>query len=253
MSEAPTLDFFDRLESQLRRAAARPPRRAVPPLAAIVVAAVAIGVLALIPLALLGGDERSAPSQAGPGLSPVGTVLPKGSGEPRRSAPSMVVARGEKSPVGPWQLEVFRYGKRKALAGEARPRICLMLYTPATPGLGVPGLGGFCGPGELGFRKTPGFSRQQSQFPSRRSRWVLIFGRAPTAASKIVVRLGGARLLVNPQPAPAGFRSRFGFDASFYGVVVPATTVPGARINWLDVSGRPGSRGIRLMPPLTRH
>jgi hypothetical protein len=83
-------------------------------------------------------------------------------------------------------------------------------------------------------------------------REVVVFGRAPARASKIVLTVPHrVRIVVDPQPAPPGFRKRFGFDASFYAIAVPSPKpVAGARINWLDASGKPGSRGIRMMPPL---
>jgi hypothetical protein len=252
MSETPAVDFFDRLEGELRQAASRRPRRRLMPPVAVLVAALAIGALALVPIVLLGGDEQPAPSKAGPGLSPIGTILPKGSGKPPVSETSMVVARATQSPAGPWQLEVFRYGSPNAQAEEARPGYCLMLYLPSTPGNGRPGRGGPCGPQklQLAARRTPGFGMGESILPRRRPRMVMVYGRAPRRASKIVVTVPGhVRLVTDPHPAPLGFKRRYGFDASFYAVVLGTTAVRGARVNWLDASGHPGGRGIRLIPP----
>jgi hypothetical protein len=251
-------DFFDRLEADLHEAAVRSPRvRLIPPPAAV--GATSVVVLSVVALLLVfgGGDRRHVADEGtGPGLSPVGTVIPKGAGSPPRSETSMVVARGDTAVGGPWQLEVFRYHRAKGPRSREpfmRAGKCLMLYLPASPGGGRPGLGGYCGPGNLGFRKTPGFSRQQTIVPPRGGRGVVIFGRAPKRASKIVVTAPGVlRIVVDPQPAPPGFRKRFGFDAAFYAVGLRARKpLPGARVNWLDASGRPGSRGIRLMPPFT--
>lgn len=250
MSETPTLDFFDRLEAELRDAATRRPRRrlSAPP-AVVVVATLAIAALGLIPIALLGGDDQPAPSHAGPGLSPVGTVLPKGSGDPPRRHTSMVVARGERGAVGPWQLEVFRYGSRHPQPGQGRLGHCLMLYLPATPGNGLPGLGGYCGPWkrQLGSRAIAGFGMAESMLPPRRPRMVMVFGRAPRRASKVRVSFPRRLpVLANVESAPPGFKSRYGFDASFFAVVLRTTSLRGARLNWLDASGRAGSRGIPL-------
>jgi hypothetical protein len=255
MSEQPTLDFFDRLEIELRRAAERSPRSRLwqrPRAIATLAAGLAVAALALIPIVLVGGDGRTAKDGAGPGLSPVGSILPKGSGDPPLRHTSMVVGRAEESPAGPWQLEVFRYGSPNAKAGEARPGYCLMLYLPSTPGNGRPGRGGPCGPRkrQLGSRGTPGFALGESVLPPRRPRMVMAFGRAPRHASKVVVTFPGRpRLVANLRPAPPGFKRRYGFDASFYAVVLRTTAVRGARVNWLDASGRPGSRGIPLIPP----
>ena len=245
MTNAPTPDFFDRLEAELREAATRRPRRRRPALAPLA-AGLAVAALAFGAIVLFGGDEpsgdRAIPAQDGAsGISPVGTVIPKGSGRP---AATTVVAAGGDPATGPWQLEVSR---------PRRDRLCLMLYLPSAPGWRHPQLGGYCGPGQLGFRKTPGFSRQQKDIPpTRHARTVVIFGRVPKRADQVVAhfpkRVG---FTVAPQPAPPGFKRRFGFDASFYAIIVKRITVPGARINWLDASGYSGSRGIRLMPPLT--
>jgi hypothetical protein len=250
-------DFFDRLEADLREAALRSPRaRLVPPPAAVAATSIVVLSVAAALLVFAGGGGRVADEGTRPGLSPVGTVIPKGSGTPPRSERSMVVAAGETAVGGPWQLEVFRFRPAKG-PGPREPLMhggnCLMLYLPAAPGVRRPGLGGYCGAGNLGFRKRPGFSRQQTIVPPRGGRGVVIFGRAPKRASKIVVTAPGAlRIVVDPQPAPPGFKKRFGFDAAFYAVGMRARRpLPGARMNWLDASGRPGSRGIRLMSPLT--
>jgi hypothetical protein len=257
-------DFFDRLEADLRTAALRRPRPnlvALPTLAAILVVALAAGATALV---LGGGDGRIAGQDVRPGLSPVGTVIPKGAGNPPRERASMVVATGKTPVGGPWQLEVSRIGdQRDPKTGEvyleAGP--CLWLYQPSPRHARRGSFGGYCGPGQLGFRKTPGFSRAQSMTPRLvrrpdgtrpRAREVVVFGRAPVEASKVVLTIPHrVRIAVDPLPAPPGFRERFGFDASFYAIAVPSPKpIAGARINWLDASGKPGSRGIRMMPPL---
>jgi hypothetical protein len=247
MRETPTLDFFDRLEEELRRAAERPPRRLLPPPAVVVIAALAVGALALIPIVLVGGgQERPEPSKAGPGLSPIGTILPKGSGRPRRTDPSMVVAHGKTKLTGLWQLEVSKYPA--AVPGSKEPAMqagnCLILYKPLNPRYGGPTHGGYCGPNQISSPTTPGFTRQQVLFPRR---WV-IFGRAPRRASKVVVTVPGEpRREVELVPAPPGFKRWAGFDASFYLVVVSKRDIDnGAQVNWLDASGRPGGPGLFL-------
>ena len=260
MSDTSALDFFDRLEAELREAAERAPRARLAPTrraVAVLAVAMAAGALALVPMLLLGGDSPPADPAAGPGLSPVGTVLPKGSGEPPREHASMVVARGKARIGGPWQLEVSRYPAPKH-PDRSQPYktagMCLLLYQPSGLGPYQLGFGGYCGPGQLGFRKTPGFSRAQTMAAPRHPRAVVMFGRAPTQATTIVVtdRRGFPLFQVDPQPAPPGFKERFGFDASFYGLAMRTRKdLAGARVNWWDASGRLGSRGIRLMPPLT--
>ena len=259
-------DFFDRLEADLRVAALRRPRprlAALPAVAAAVVAALAT--VAVVTTLLVGGREgRFQGTSVPPGLAPVGTVLTKGSGKLSRERPTMVVALGQTPVGGPWQLEVSRHAEQQGPeTGDVimEGGQCLMLYQPSVPGPRSPSLGGYCGPGQLGFRKTPGFSRAQAMASPQvrrsdgarsRAREVVVFGRAPAQASKIVLTVPHrVPIVVDPQSAPSGFSKRFGFDAAFYAIgVASPRPVAGSRINWLDASGKPGSRGIRLMPPL---
>lgn len=268
MSDSQALDFFDRLERDLHAAAQRAPRRgarwtpAGHTVLAFAVALAAIG-LALVPvLALLGGGEadepnRSADERAVASAPPVGTVIGKGEGTPPRSARSTVVAIGRAPFSGPWQLEVSSSPALKdPETGEVDQRAgpCLFILTRRPPKPITPGYSGYCGPDDLGFRKTPGFSRAQTNVPPggraadgtpRRVREVLVYGRTPERATKVVVTApGGVRIEVEPQEGPSRFQ------AGFY--VVPIEPgLPGAKINWLDERGTPGSRGIRLMPPIT--
>ena len=112
--------------------------------------------------------------------------------------------------------------------------------------------GGQCGE----FPRTPRFSRMQLArvvFQGRTERNqrllrrpILVYGRAPERATKVVVTdPKGLRLETTPHEGPKGARG------DFYALAVPQHH-PGARINWLDASGKPGSRGIRLSPPITR-
>jgi hypothetical protein len=248
-------DFFGRLELELRAAAERPPRR-LPQLPALAgpVAAVVVVAAALVPVLLLlgGGDERE-PARVAK-QPPVGTVIPKGEGNPPREANSIVVATGRTKIAGRWSLEVHRgSGVKDPKTGEVYLRAggrCLILHVPKAGSAG-----GFCAPDdELGFRKTPGFSRGQASVPQEvrmrdgrriRARQVLVYGVVPERASKVVVDAGDIRMVTIPTDGPQRFR-----EYDFYVAAMP----PGlgrARINWLDEQGRPGSRGIGLMPPIT--
>jgi hypothetical protein len=74
-----------------------------------------------------------------------------------------------------------------------------------------------------------------------RVREVLVFGRTPERATAVVVTSPKIRIRTVPQEGPASIRG------DFYGITV-GPPMEGARINWLDENGRPGSRGIRSMP-----
>ena len=251
-------DFFGALELELRAAAGRSPRRRLPIgfAAGSVAAAALVAVALVVALVVLGGREEPAHVTAAPKPDPVGTVIPKGEGTPPREADSTVVATGTASRLGPWQMEVH-HGKalRDPKTGELYNRAgpCLMVYPLDPPRHTFTG-SGFCGPGNLGFRKTPGFSRAQVTVPSEgrradgtrvRVQGVLVFGRTPERATAVVIRSPSVRVRAEVQEGPDSIRG------DFYGIAV-RPPMPGARINWLDESGKPGSRGIALMPPLTR-
>jgi hypothetical protein len=251
-------DFFGALELELRAAAERSPRRTVPVgyAAGAGAAAALLALAVVIAAAVFGGGESTTTAPAAAEPAPVGTVIPKGEGKPPREADSTVLATGTAPLLGPWQLETHRGEALKdPKTGEvyngAGP--CLMLYPLDPPSHTFEG-SGFCGPGNMGFRKTPGFSRSQVSVPALgrradgtrvRVREVLVFGRAPERATAVVITSEHVRIRVNLQEGPDSVRG------DFYGVAVKPP-LRGARINWLDANGKPGSRGISLMPPLTR-
>jgi hypothetical protein len=68
----------------------------------------------------------------------------------------------------------------------------------------------------------------------------------PDRASKVVIGAPGrSRIEVVPEPGPKRF------PGQYYAIPVKPP-MQGARINWLDRNGNPGSRGIGLMPPISR-
>jgi hypothetical protein len=85
--------------------------------------------------------------------------------------------------------------------------------------------------------------------PAPKPEEALIWGRVPDRADKVVITApDGLRIEVKAEDGPKTFPGRY------YGIPVRIRRRgehPGARINWLDADGRPGSRGIRLMPPIT--
>ena len=257
------VDFFDRLELQLREAAERPPPRspAWDPLlrrgGAALAAAAAVAVALAVALVVLGGssDEpvRHGPVQAAP--APVGTVIQKGEGTPPRDVDHIVVATGTAPVAGPWQMETYRSTRlADPEPGEeyqpARLR-CLGILL-LDPPRGMPfQMSGACGE----FPGTPGFGRQQESVPTEgrrsdgtriRAEAVLVYGRVPERAAKVVVTSPGRpRIEARPREGPRGVRG------NFYLVSLE----PGlgrARINWIDRRGRVGSRGLALMPPVTQ-
>jgi hypothetical protein len=68
----------------------------------------------------------------------------------------------------------------------------------------------------------------------------------PDRASKVVISAPGRRRIeVVPEPGPKRF------PGQYYAIPVKPP-MQGARVNWLDQDGKPSSRGIRLMPPISR-
>jgi hypothetical protein len=242
-------DFFTALEVELRAAAEHAPRRrrAWKPAArglAVAGLTLALLALALVPTLVLLGDGDDPADQPGavPGLAPIGTVIPKGEGTPRRPEDHMIVATGVSPVAGPWQLETYRStriadpdtGEEYQPAGLR----CLGVYLLDAP-QGPTG-GGQCGE----FPRTPGFSRVQMTVRNDQGedREILVYGRAPAEATAVVITVDGAsRRSVEPFEGPAGA------DGDFYLIPIPPEWERG-RVNWLDGSGNEGSRGHALMP-----
>jgi hypothetical protein len=200
-----------------------------------------------------GGD--SAQVTGGPKLDPVGTVIPKGEGNPPRTRRSTVVATGTLRLAGPWQLEIQPSERLTDSNGEVIQPAglrCVGLFLLDPPRVRGRTGAGYCGP----FPRTPGFTRGQLDVPLPRRTSdgrrvhpsvVLIYGRAPERAEFITLTVPN-RLRMR-SPVHEGPRSMPG---DYYLTAVPPGIGKGARINWLDKDGRPGSRGIPLLPPVTR-
>src|SRR5688500_10503591 len=166
-------DFFGALELELRAAANRRPRRRVTVGQALGgLAAAALVAAAVLVVAAVSGGERGNTAQVtgGSELPPVGTVIPKGQGEPPRANRSVVVATGKTPYAGPWQLEIQR-SERLTYKGEViQPAglTCVYLYLLDPPDLRRPASGGW-GPGGGGYcgdqRRTPGYTRGQAAVP----------------------------------------------------------------------------------------
>ena len=247
-------DFFRGLELELRAASEREPRRPIGIGQVIgMTAATALVVVALaVALTVTGGGEDGSGRITGaPKPDPVGTVIPKS--ETNYESRAIVVANGRAPISGPWQIEISRTnGERDTNGAMMWPKgYCswLHLLDPPGPRLGEGGTrSGHCGsPRSLGFEKTPGFSRAQATTTSRpRPKEVLVWGRVPDRAAAVVITApDGLRIEVEPSDGPKTFPGRY------FGIPVTPGH-PGARINWLDENGKAGSRGIRLMPPITR-
>jgi hypothetical protein len=246
-------DFFGALELELRAAAQRRPRRRIG-LGTAVGAACAVALVAAAVLLVAtvsgggGGDSARVTGGGGPQPDPVGTVIPRS--ETHYETRALVVANGTAPVSGPWQIEVSRTkGSRDTHGAVMWQRgYCLFIHVLDAPGQPPGARSGFCGgPRSLGFRKTPGFSRSQTAASSKPTpKELLVWGRVPDRATRVVITAPRhKRIQVVPEEGPTNFPGRY------YAIPVKPP-MQGARINWLDASGRAGSRGIRLMPPISR-
>jgi hypothetical protein len=245
-------DFFDRLEAELRAAADRPqPRlgraRATARTAAVAAGVIAVLALALVPVLALLGDGDRATAPAADVLAEPGTVIPAGEGSPPRDVDHLVVATGSAPRAGSWQLETWTSD------GVKDPQTGAVYEPPGLPCLGVflvdsspdsfKGAGGQCGV----MPRTPGFTRVQLEaFPQPQGpKEVLIFGRVPDEATAVVVTSHGDEVVRRATPLD-------GADGNRYYVVAVTGEIKEGAVNWIGADGRPGSRGIELMPPMTR-
>lgn len=259
-------DFFSALELELHAAAERRPRpvglgQALGALTVVVLLAVAVAVAAGVGGGGAGGAENRGEAAAAPKPDPVGTVIPRGEGKPPRGQRTIVVASGVAPVTGPWQMEVSRTKGQRDTDGRVMWHrgwcLWMTLLDPPKGLAGGVGRSGFCGaPKSLGFRKTPGFSRSQNPVrskPAPRSQEVLVWGRVPDRAEKVVVSApNGKRIEVEPTDGPESFPGRFYAIALNVRLRGKRSNWQGARINWLDAAAKPGSRGISLMPPISR-
>jgi hypothetical protein len=231
MREPGSVDYFNRLELELRAAAERAPRRrprwtpAARTVAAVAIAS-AVVALVLVPVVVfLGSGSGDEPERVTvhtpPGPLPVGSVIR------RYGREHTVVATGTAPVAGPWQLEA--YGRLPCLA---------ILQLDPPPG-DPTDLSGGCDES----RRTPGFGRRQSSVPPTKTpREIVVYGRAPEQASAVVLTLGGkVRKRVEPFEGPPSV------SGDFYVIAIPPQLKNG-RVNWIDRDGREGSRGIALLP-----
>lgn len=244
-------DFFSALELELQLAADRRPRRAI----GVGTLIGALAVVALVGIAVLlvatvagGGDGDRGRVTGARTPDPVGTIIPKS--ESQYETRALVVAAGTAPVTGPWQIEVSRTRGERDTEGAVmwKRGYCLWIKLLDPPEGRRGGVSGFCGgPRSLGFRKTPGFSRAQTVAPSKPlPQELLVWGRVPDRASKVVISAPGrSRIEVVPEPGPRRF------PGQYYAIPVKPP-MQGARVNWLDRDGKPGSRGIGLMPPISR-
>jgi hypothetical protein len=236
-------EFFGRLETELRAAAERKPRRTATAPAAM--AAVALVAFTLVPIAIVlgGGDdpapERRAadePPRADGVLAPVGSTMPERHGRDLRARPAdtTVVATGVAPVSGPWQLETFRDS-----SGE-----CLGLYlVEADPETDM-WFSAIC-PLPTGGPPLPGFNAQAMGLPTiPDTDEYLVYGRTPESATAVeLTRDGEVVERVETSEGPDGV------EGDFYVMYLPPDLEIDGRMNWLDERGAPGDEGVRFRLP----
>jgi hypothetical protein len=231
-------EFFGRLETELRAAAERPPRRTAPVPAIAAAVLVALAVAPIVFVLGSGSDDAGAPGERSAVEKPPARGLEGFPG-------AEVVATGTSPVAGPW--EIFTYQSERLADPETgevyQPEglRCLGLRLPDPPPDHSGAISGQCGE----FPRTPGFSRIQKTVPdvAGGAREILVYGRAPEDAA--LVRLtpdAGKAIEVKPLEGPAGE------TGDFYLFAVPAD-IGEARVNWIDDEGNEGSVGQELLPP----
>lgn len=235
-------EFFGRLETELRAAASRPPRRTVPVPAIAVAGLLALAVAPIVFVLGSGSDdpapERNAADEAPRAdgvLAPVGATMPKSlkRGLSHRPADSTVVATGVAPVAGPWQLETYEDPAGQCLGVflvEADPETDSW-FSAICPAPGRPPL--------------PGFSAQAMAVPpTPHQKEYLVYGPTPeqstavqlTADGKVVERMETSE---GPDDVPG----------DFYLMVLPPDTELDGRMEWLDEGGNPGDEGVRFRLP----
>jgi hypothetical protein len=235
-------EFFGRLETELRAAAERKPRRTVPAPAVLAVALMALAVAPIVIVLGSGDDpapERRAadePPRTDGVLAPVGATMPErdGPGLEARPADTTVVATGVAPVSGPWQLETFRDS-----SGD-----CLGLYLVEADPETEMWSSAIC-PLPSGGPPLPGFNAQAMGVPSiPHTDEYLVYGRTPESATAVeLTRDGEVVERVETSEGPDGV------EGDFYVMYLPPDLEIDGRMNWLDERGAPGDEGVRFRLP----
>jgi hypothetical protein len=224
-------EFFGRLETELRAAAERPPRRTVPVPAIVVACALALAVAPIV-VAMGGGGDRGGDEFVleGPAAS---EPPPSGGAQAGDRAyvlggaeGGQTIASGAAPVSGDWQLVLYKQGESRCVAlfeagGEPsgdKPVLCL--YDDMPP---------------------PEFSVLSMPWPGGGSaREVLSSGAAPEQAVAVEMVSGGEVVKrVETIETPEGD----------YFVMPIAADTPDGVLRWVDAGGQAGDREIRVNMP----
>jgi hypothetical protein len=214
-------DFFGTLETELRAAAERPARRAVP-FPAIVVAVLLA--LALAPIVLVLGSGSAENGSVGPPVK-VGQSLDT------RPADTTMVTTGVAPVAGRWQLETFVHDGHT----------CLGLYLPEGDPETRQWFSPFC-PVPDG-QSLPSFAAQATWFPHRNPEEHLVYGWTPEEGTAVELTEDGAVLeRVETVEGPGDV------DRDFFMMILPDEGVEG-HLRWVREDGRVGGTEIRFAIP----
>jgi hypothetical protein len=227
-------EFFGRLETELRAAAERPPRRAVPVPA---IAAAALLALALAPIVLVLGSgsddaapERQAASDAPP-RPPGVRIVHRGV---RYEPPGATVLATGTSPVsGRWQLQTYEQEGAGRCIG-----VALMDVDPQTE---VTWSGTCPHPGGS---PLPVFIAQAIGVPpTPDQKEYLVYGWTPEEASAVeLVRDGEVAVRVGTSEGPDGL------DGDVYVMTLPPDPQVDGVMRWIGEDGRAGEE-VRFRLP----
>jgi len=228
-------EFFGRLETELRAAAERPPRRTVPVPA---IAAACVLALAVVPLAVAlgggesrGGDEfvlqRPAAGEPPPGGAQAGAQAGDRAYVLGGAEGGQVIASGAAPVSGEWHLVLYRQGGSRCVAlfeagsepNGDKPVVCL--YDDMPP---------------------PEFSALSMPWPGDGgpAREVLASGAAPEEAVAVEL-VSGSEVVKRVETIEA--------QEGDYFVMAIEAGAPDGVLRWVDAGGQAGDREIRVNMP----
>ena len=233
-------EFFGRLETELRAAAERPPRRTVPVPALAVAGLLA---LALAPIVLVlgsGSDEVALEREAASDAAPPAPAVRTDHRGVRYVPPGATVIVTGTSPVsGPWQLQTYEQKDGGRCLGvsllQADPQE-EVTWSGICPHFGGPPLPVFIAQA-MGVPQTP----VQKEYQVYEE--YLVYGRAPEEAFAVeLVRDGEVVERVETSEGPDGV------DGDFYVFTLPPDVEPDGVLRWTGEDGRAGEE-VRFRLP----
>jgi hypothetical protein len=231
-------EFFGRLETELRAAAERPPRRTLP-ISAIAVAGLLALALAPIVFVLGSGNDQGAPDReaASDAPPPAPRVRVDHRGVRYEPPGATVLATGTSPVSGPWQLQTYVQTYEQEEGGR-----CIGVSLPHADPQDEVTWSGICP--HPGGPPLPVFIAQAIGVPpTPDQKEFLVYGRAPEEAVAVeLVRDGEVAVRVGTSDGPDGV------DGDFYVLTLPPDLELDGVMRWIGEDGRAGEE-VRFRLP----